>query len=87
LTDPDEAAELNEALDGHRQALTDARTRLTESTSELEAERKARAEAERLIASASSNNAELLAQIEQLAAQVAEMRVAQTAAYEEARQA
>ncbi|MGW6687477.1 DEAD/DEAH box helicase family protein [Streptomyces sp. NPDC054961] len=87
LSDPDEVAELNEALDGHRQALTEARTRLTESTSELEAERKARAEAERLITSASTNNAELLAQIEQLAAQVAEMRVAQTAEYEEARQA
>ncbi|WP_432160281.1 type I restriction endonuclease [Streptomyces sp. NRRL F-5630] len=87
LSDPDEVVELSEALDGHRQALTNARTRLTGSTSELEAERKARAEAERLIASASANNVELLARSEQLVAQVVEMRVAQTSAYEEARQA
>ncbi|MER5348916.1 DEAD/DEAH box helicase family protein [Kitasatospora sp. NPDC002551] len=87
IADPAELAELNEALTGHRQALTQARTRLAESTDELEAERKARAEAERLIASASANNAELLAQLEQLTAQVAEMRAVQVAAYEQARQA
>ncbi|MFE2412778.1 DEAD/DEAH box helicase family protein [Kitasatospora sp. NPDC059408] len=87
IADPAELAELNEALSGHRQALTQARTRLAESADELEAERKARAEAERLIASASANNAELLAQLEQLTAQVAEMRAVQVAAYEQARQA
>ncbi|MGW8729148.1 DEAD/DEAH box helicase family protein [Streptomyces sp. NPDC055808] len=87
ISDPNELAELNEALDGHRQALTQARTRLTESVTELEAERKARAEAERLIASAGANNVELLARLEQLSAQVAELRATQTAAYEQARQA
>ncbi|MFD7729686.1 DEAD/DEAH box helicase family protein [Kitasatospora phosalacinea] len=87
IADPAELAELNEALTGHRQALTQARTRLAESADDLEAERKARAEAERLIASASANNAELLAQLEQLTAQVAEMRAVQLAAYEQARQA
>ena len=87
VTDPTERAELHEALTGHRQALTQARTRLAESTDELEAERKARAEAERLIASADANNAALLARLEQMAAQVEELRLAQQAAYEDARQA
>ncbi|WP_042383852.1 type I restriction endonuclease subunit R [Streptacidiphilus melanogenes] len=87
IVDPAELAELNEALTGHRQALTQARTRLAESADELEAERRARAEAERLIASVGVNNAELLAQIEQLTAQVAEMRAVQLASYEQAQQA
>ncbi|WP_433023275.1 DEAD/DEAH box helicase family protein [Kribbella sp. CA-294648] len=87
IADPDELAQLNDALDGHRQALTQARIRLSASTTELEAERQARVEAERLIASAGANNAELQAQLEQLAAQVAELRAAQTVAYEQDRQA
>jgi type I restriction enzyme, R subunit len=85
VTDPAELAELREALDGHRQALTQARTRLAESTSALEAERKARAEAERLIASAAANKEALLTQVEQLSSQINELRSAQHERYEEAR--
>ncbi|MFK0193937.1 DEAD/DEAH box helicase family protein [Kitasatospora sp. NPDC090308] len=84
ITDPAELAELNEALDGHRQALTRARTRLAESASVLEAERKARAEAENLIASASSNHAALQVQIDQLNAQLEALRVTQQADYAQA---
>ncbi|MFE2429390.1 DEAD/DEAH box helicase family protein [Streptomyces sp. NPDC059373] len=85
VTDPAELTELREALDGHRQALTQARTRVTESANELEAERKARAEAENLIASADANKHELLTRIEQLASQVEELRSEQQASYEAVR--
>jgi len=82
VTDPAELAELREALDGHRQALTQARVRLAESTDALEAERKARAEAENLIASADANKRLLLDQVEQLTAQLDELRSVQQAKYE-----
>ncbi|MGW0731634.1 DEAD/DEAH box helicase family protein [Streptomyces sp. NPDC002851] len=86
ITDPAELTELREALEGHRKALTQARTRLTESVNELEAERRARVEAERLITSANDNKLQLRAQIEQLTAQITELRQAQQSAYETARQ-
>lgn len=86
VTDPAELAELREALDGHRQALTQARTRLAESSDALEAERKARAEAEHLIASADANKSKLLARVEQLTSQIDELRTTQQAKYEAARQ-
>ncbi|MBB5111954.1 type I restriction enzyme R subunit [Micromonospora echinospora] len=85
VTNPAELAELREALSGHREALTQARVRLAESTSALEAERKARAEAENLIASAGSNRTQLLARVEQLTAQIEELRNAQHTKYEVAR--
>ncbi|MFV0129019.1 DEAD/DEAH box helicase family protein [Streptomyces sp. HMX112] len=85
ITDPAELAELREALDGHRQALTQARTRLAEADDALEAERKARAEAEKLIASADANKIELLSRVEQLSSQIEELRSAQHAKYEVAR--
>lgn len=85
VTDPAELAELREALDGHRQALTQARTRLAESSDALEAERKARAEAEHLIASADANKTELLARVEQLTTQIDDLRTTQQAKYETAR--
>ncbi|MFK0142071.1 DEAD/DEAH box helicase family protein [Streptomyces murinus] len=85
VTDPAELAELREALDGHRQALTQARTRLAESSDALEAERKARAEAERLIASADTNRRELLARVEQLTTEIEGLRNAQQAKYDAAR--
>jgi type I restriction enzyme R subunit len=85
VTDPAELAELREALDGHRRTLTQARTRLAQSADALEAERKARAEAEHLIASAEANRAELLAQVEQLTAQLEELRTAEQAKYALAR--
>ncbi|MER7149651.1 DEAD/DEAH box helicase family protein [Streptomyces lydicus] len=86
VTDPAELAELREVLAGHRQALTQARTRLAESTDALEAERKARVEAERLIASADAYKNEALARLEQLTAQIEELRAAQQAKYEAAQQ-
>ncbi|GAB7050549.1 DEAD/DEAH box helicase family protein [Catenuloplanes indicus] len=85
VTDPAELTELREALNGHRQALTQARTRLAESTSALEAERKARVEAESLIASADANKRQLLEMIEQLTAQIGELRSVQQVKYEIAR--
>jgi type I restriction enzyme R subunit len=85
VTDPAELAELREALTGHRQALTQARTRLAESATALEAERKARAEAEHLIASADANKMRLLGQVEQLTAQITQLRDAQRTKYDAAR--
>ncbi|WP_432046276.1 DEAD/DEAH box helicase family protein [Streptomyces asiaticus] len=85
LTDPAELAELREALEGHREALTQARTRLAESSDALEAERRARAEAEHLIASADANQHDLRTQIVQLTAQIEEMRSAHQAKYDAAR--
>ncbi|NUK04759.1 type I restriction endonuclease subunit R [Streptomyces lunaelactis] len=87
ITDPAELAELREALDGHRQSLAQSRVRLTESASQLEAERRARAEAESLIAAAAASKEELLAQIEQLTSQVDTLRVTQRSSYETLRQA
>lgn len=84
VTDPAELAELREALDGHREALTQARMRLAASDSALEAERKARAEAEALIASADANKTQLLDQVEQLMAQIDALRSAQQSRYETA---
>ncbi|WP_445548653.1 type I restriction endonuclease subunit R, partial [Frankia sp. CiP1_Cm_nod2] len=86
ITDPAELAELREALAGHRQALTQARTRLAESTSALDAERRARAEAERLIASADANRRQLLDTVEQLTARLERLRDTQHASYEATRQ-
>ncbi|TDC25687.1 DEAD/DEAH box helicase [Streptomyces sp. 8K308] len=84
VTDPAELAQLQEALDGHRQALTQARTRLAESSDALEAERKARVEAERLIASAEANKKELLARLEELTTEITGLRTAQQAQYQAA---
>lgn len=85
VTDPAELAELRKALDGHRQALTQARTRLAESSDALEAERKARAEAQHLIASADANKSALLARVEQLTTQIDKLRSTQQVKYEAAR--
>ncbi|MFE3230400.1 type I restriction endonuclease, partial [Nocardia sp. NPDC059228] len=82
ITDPAELAELQEALDGHRESLAQSRVRLTESTTQLEAERRARAEAESLISAAAANKEQLLAQIEQLTTQVDAMRAAQQSSYD-----
>ncbi|MFE3737894.1 DEAD/DEAH box helicase family protein [Streptomyces sp. NPDC059134] len=82
ITDPAELAELREALDGHRQALAQSRVRLTENATQLEAERRARAEAESLISAAAANQNELLTQIEQLTSQVEALRADQRSSYE-----
>jgi type I restriction enzyme R subunit len=81
VMDPAELVELREALEGHREALTQARTRLAESTSALEAERKARSETEHLIASGEANRAELQARLDQLTLQIADLRREQRTAY------
>jgi type I restriction enzyme R subunit len=86
ITDPAELSELRQALDGHREALTQARTRLTESKDALEAERKARAEAENLIASSAANRDDLLAQVEQLTREIASLRSTQQVQYDAVRQ-
>ncbi|MBX6388855.1 MAG: DEAD/DEAH box helicase family protein [Frankia sp.] len=78
IANPAELAELREALEAHRQALTEARMRL----SELDAERKARMAAESLIASAEANRRVLLEQLAQASAQVEELRRAQRRAFE-----
>lgn len=86
ITDPAELAELREALEGHRESLAQSRVRLTESATQLEAERRARAEAESLISAAAANKDQLLAQIEQLTTQVESLRTAQQSSYELLRQ-
>src|SRR5207248_5291606 len=57
-----------------------------ESTDDLEAARKARAEAEHLISSVRTNQDQLLDRVEQLTAQIEEMSSAQQTKYDAARQ-
>ncbi len=83
--DPEEIAELQEALDGHQRALAESRVKLSETSDRLEAERRARAEAEELIASAQRAKSEYAAQIEDLRAQVAELRAAHQQRYDRER--
>lgn len=85
LTDPTETAELREALDGHRQTLAESRVKLSETSDWLEAERRARAEAEALMISAQQAQTALAAQMENSQAEITSMRTAQRATYEQDR--
>ncbi|MFE9498660.1 DEAD/DEAH box helicase family protein [Streptomyces collinus] len=84
-TDPEEIAQLREALDGHRRTLAESRLKLSETSDRLEAERRARAEAEALIANAEQAKATYAAQIEELRAQVTELRAAHQQQYDRER--
>ncbi|MFI2430760.1 DEAD/DEAH box helicase family protein [Streptomyces sp. NPDC018693] len=83
--DPEEIAELQEALEGHRRALAESRVRLSETSDRLEAEQRARAEAERLIATVEQAKTAYAEQIEELRAQVAELRAAHQEQYDRER--
>ncbi|MFG2954534.1 DEAD/DEAH box helicase family protein [Streptomyces sp. NPDC048291] len=83
--DPEEISELQEALEGHRRALAESRVKLSETSDRLEAERRARTEAEELIASAQRAKAVYAAQIEDLTAQVTELRAAHQQRYDRER--
>ncbi|MBK3568119.1 DEAD/DEAH box helicase family protein [Streptomyces sp. MBT62] len=80
--EPEEIAELEEALAGHRRALAESRVKLSETSDRLEAERRARAETEALIASAEQTKAAYAAQNEELRTQVAELRAAHQQQYD-----
>ncbi|MFH8471689.1 DEAD/DEAH box helicase family protein [Streptomyces sp. NPDC018000] len=82
LTDPAEVAELHRALDGQRDALAQSRVKLSESTDRLEAERRARAEAEALMVSAQQAKAALAARLVDMEAEIVSLRSAQQAQYE-----
>ncbi|MFE9169399.1 DEAD/DEAH box helicase family protein [Streptomyces kebangsaanensis] len=84
-TDPREIAELREALEGHRRTLAESRVKLSEAGDRLDAERRARAEAERIIANAEQAKATYAAQIEELRAQVTELRAAHQQQYDRER--
>lgn len=83
--EPEEIAELEEALEGHRRALAESRIKLSETSDRLEAERRARGEAEALIASAEQTKAAYAAQNEELRTQVAELRAAHQQQYDRER--
>lgn len=83
--DPQEIAELREALEGHRRTLAESRVKLSEAGDRLEAERRARAEAERIIAGAEQAKAAYAAQVEELRAQVTELRAAHQRRYDRER--
>ncbi|MGW3954278.1 DEAD/DEAH box helicase family protein [Streptomyces sp. NPDC004752] len=83
--DPEEISELQEALEGHRRALAESRVKLSETSDRLEAERRARTEAEELIASAQRAKSAYAAQIEDLRAQVTELRAAHQQRYDRER--
>lgn len=83
--DPEEIAELQEALEGHRRALAESRVRLSEASDRLEAEKRARAEAEKLIATVEQAKTAYAAQIEELRAQVVELRAAHQRQYDRER--
>jgi type I restriction enzyme, R subunit len=80
--DPREVAELREALEGHRRTLAESRVKLSETADRLEAERRARAEAEALIAAAEKAQAAYAAQVEELREQVAGLRAAHQKQYD-----
>ncbi|WNI24696.1 DEAD/DEAH box helicase family protein [Streptomyces sp. ITFR-16] len=82
LTDPAEIAELREALDGHRDALAQSRVKLSESTGRLEAERRARSEAEALMVSAQQAKEALAARLVEMEAEIVSLRTVQRAQYE-----
>ncbi|WP_103510452.1 DEAD/DEAH box helicase family protein [Streptomyces sp. SM13] len=82
LTDPAEIAELREALDGHRDALAQSRVKLSESSGRLEAERRARTEAESLMASAQEAKEALAARLVEMEAEIVSLRTAQRSQYE-----
>lgn len=83
--DPQEIAELQEALEGHRRALAESRVKLSETSNRLEAEQRARAEAEALIASAQQSKSAYAAEIEELRTQVAELRATHQQQYDRER--
>jgi type I restriction enzyme R subunit len=83
--DPEEIAELQEALEGYRRALAESRVKLSETSDRLEAERRARAEAEALINSARQSKSAYAAEIEALRAQIAELRTAHQQQYDRER--
>lgn len=83
--DPREIAELREALEGHRRTLAESRVKLSEVGDRLEAERRARAEAERIIANAERTKAGYTAQIEELRAEVTGLRQAHQQRYDRER--
>ncbi|WP_411150272.1 DEAD/DEAH box helicase family protein [Streptomyces sp. A30] len=83
--DPEEIAELQEALDGHRRALAESHVKLSETSDRLEAERRARAKAESLIATAEQTKSAYAEQIEELRTQVAELRTAHQQQYDRER--
>ncbi|MFB7480010.1 DEAD/DEAH box helicase family protein [Streptomyces anulatus] len=82
LTDPAEIAALRVALDGHRDSLAQSRVKLSESTGRLEAERRARSEAEALMVSAQQAKEALAARLVEMEAEIVSLRTAQRAQYE-----
>ncbi|MEV7342629.1 DEAD/DEAH box helicase family protein [Streptomyces sp. NPDC093544] len=83
--DPEEIAQLEKALEGHRRALAESRVKLSETSDRLEAERRARAETEALIASAQRTKTAYAEQIEELRTQVADLRAAHQQRYDRER--
>ncbi|MCT9105721.1 DEAD/DEAH box helicase family protein [Streptomyces mirabilis] len=83
--DPEEITELQEALEGHRRALAESRVKLSETSDRLEAARRAREEAEALIASAERTKTAYAEQIEELRTQVSELRTAHQRQYDRER--
>ncbi|MEU1211791.1 DEAD/DEAH box helicase family protein [Streptomyces sp. NPDC005790] len=81
LTNPAETAQLQEALDRQRDALAQSRIKLSESTGRLDAERRARAEAEALVASAQEAKAALAARLADMEAEIVVLRAEQQARY------
>ncbi|WP_367044940.1 DEAD/DEAH box helicase family protein [Streptomyces sp. Je 1-332] len=82
-----EHAELEEALASHRATLVASRTRLSEVSSKLEAERQARADAEHLIAAAQEAREEAAEQAARYRAEIDELRAEQKRRYERERRA
>ncbi|WP_224221138.1 type I restriction endonuclease subunit R [Streptomyces olivaceus] len=84
-TDPEEIAELREALAGHQRTLAQSRVKLSEVGDRLEAERRARAEAERIIANAEQAKASYAAQLDELRAKITDLRAAHQQRYDRER--
>ncbi|MFI5659721.1 DEAD/DEAH box helicase family protein [Streptomyces sp. NPDC051684] len=84
-TDTAERAELEEALASHRATLVESRTRLSEVSGRLEAERRARTDAENLIAAAQRAREEAAEQAARYRAEIEELRAEQKRRFEHER--
>ncbi|OIJ98326.1 DEAD/DEAH box helicase family protein [Streptomyces monashensis] len=82
---PEELAELQEAVAEHRRTLAESQVKLSETSDRLEAERRARAKAEELMASAERAKVTYAAEVEDLRAQVVQLRAAHQQQYDRER--
>ncbi|WP_225827279.1 DEAD/DEAH box helicase family protein [Streptomyces naphthomycinicus] len=81
----EELAQLRQALAEHRRTLAESQVKLSEAGDRLETERRARAKAEELMATAERTKGAYAARVEELRAQIEELRAAHQRQYDHER--